>query len=49
MMQLLLDEDLHDGSADLHPHTILLEHVEKRQETLLGKSFYYIKYKLWKR
>lgn len=32
---LLLDEDLHDGPADLHSHTVLLEHVEERQETLL--------------
>lgn len=31
----LLYEDLHDGSADLHPHTVLLEHIQERQETLL--------------
>lgn len=37
-INLSLDEDLHDGSADLHPHAILLEHVEKRQETLLGNK-----------
>ena len=32
----LLDEDLHDGSAHRHPHAVLLEHVQKRQEALLG-------------
>lgn len=32
---LLLEEDIHDGSADLHSYTVLLEHVKKRQETLL--------------
>lgn len=26
-IKLLLDEDLHDGPADLHPHAVLLEHV----------------------
>lgn len=31
----LLDEDLHDGSAHLHPHAVLLEHVQEGQETLL--------------
>lgn len=38
MMQFLLDKDLHDGSADLHSHAVLLEHVEKRQETLLREK-----------
>lgn len=37
-IQLLLDEDLHNGSAHLHSHTVLLEHVQERQETLLGNS-----------
>lgn len=31
----LLYEDLHDGPADLHPYAVLLEHIQKRQETLL--------------
>lgn len=35
-IKLLLNKDLHYGSADLHPHAVLLEHVEERQETLLG-------------
>ena len=34
----LLDEDLHDGSAHHHPHAVLLEHVQKRQEALLGRG-----------
>lgn len=33
--EVLLYEDLHDGPADLHPHAVLLEHVQERQETLL--------------
>lgn len=33
--KVLLYEDLHDGPADLHPHAVLLEHVQERQETLL--------------
>lgn len=32
---VLLDENLHDGFADLHPHAVLLKHVEERQEALL--------------
>jgi len=34
----LLDEDLHDGPAHLHPHAVLLEHVQKRQEAFLGRE-----------
>lgn len=37
-LEVLLYEDLHDGPADLHPHTVLLEHVQEWQETLLGKG-----------
>lgn len=35
---LLLDEHLHDGFADFHPHAVLLKHVQERQEALLRRT-----------